>query len=280
MLQLTLEERGAYNTLLDLIYSRGGPVPDDDRWLAGWMGVSLRRWKTLRAALIVKGKVFALNVNGVDCLMNERAADELASTAERRRNLAESGAKGGRKRAETCAKPARNLAETEGKSNENNAPAQATLEAPLKLITYTDTQTETDGGVVAREASQDDWPEGSAKDHADKLVELSESPWLDPHKSQGLVLSVGRLAAWKREGASWEHDVLPAVLAGTRNRRSPVSSWTYFDRAIAQSIADNRRALEIPRHEPGKIVTLHQNSLGEQLYREKQEARRRVLEGK
>lgn len=123
MQMLTLEERGAYNTALDLIYDREGPIPDDARWLAGWMGVSVRKWSAIRAALIVKGKLFALNFNGVDCLMNERAAIELENQAKLVRKLSESGAKGGRTRVEN-----------EKKSSNNNSPALAPLEARLKLI--------------------------------------------------------------------------------------------------------------------------------------------------
>lgn len=129
MLMLTLEERGAYNTLLDLIYDRAGPIPDDSRWLAGWMGVSLKRWSTIRASLLVKDKIFAVNLNGVDSLMNQRAAEEIEKQAKLHRNSRETGAKGGRKRAENAAA-----------SNENSDLVQGTLEGSLKLKTKTQTQ--------------------------------------------------------------------------------------------------------------------------------------------
>lgn len=125
MLSLTLEERGAYNTCLDLIYDREGPIPDDSRWLAGWMGVSARKWATIRASLIDKAKLFALVVNGVPSLMNQRAATELENQSKRARELSENGAKGGRR-----------AAETKAKANENNAPPQA----PVKLSTVTVTE--------------------------------------------------------------------------------------------------------------------------------------------
>src|SRR5688572_31678835 len=38
-MMLTLEEKGAYSLCLDLIYDRGGPIPDDARWLSGVCGV-------------------------------------------------------------------------------------------------------------------------------------------------------------------------------------------------------------------------------------------------
>jgi len=47
-MSLTLEERGAFQTILDLIYDRGSALIDNDRLLAGYMGVSLRKWNSLR----------------------------------------------------------------------------------------------------------------------------------------------------------------------------------------------------------------------------------------
>ncbi|WP_395326915.1 HNH endonuclease [Novosphingobium sp. BL-8H] len=55
---LTLEERGAYQTLQDLMYDRQGPILDAERLLAGYMGVSIRKWRSLRETLLAKGKIF------------------------------------------------------------------------------------------------------------------------------------------------------------------------------------------------------------------------------
>lgn len=126
MLMLTLEERGAYNTLLDLIYTRAGPVPDDERWLAGWMGCSVKKWRLVRFTLLVKAKIYECEHNGQPGLMNERAELEIASASSRRRVAVESGATGGRK-----------SAENRQKSSKNNGRKQATLEGSLKLRTET-----------------------------------------------------------------------------------------------------------------------------------------------
>ena len=91
-----------------------------------------------------------------------------------------------------------------------------------------------------------DWPES---DMLRVLVEEIASPRLDPSKSPGLFQTSGRLAAWKRDGASWQHDVLAVIRAKVGQTGPPISSFKYFDAAIAQSIADNRKALEIPAHE-------------------------------
>lgn len=90
---LSLEEKGSYSLLLDLIYSHGGPIADDDRWLAGICAVSVRKWKSLRERLIRAGKISAENGR----ISNARAEKELVSASETHRKLAESGAKGGSK---------------------------------------------------------------------------------------------------------------------------------------------------------------------------------------
>lgn len=136
------------------------------------------------------------------------------------------------------------------------------------------------GGVGERERVRqtDDWPDGKASDHAEQLLAIVASPWLDPCKSPDLVTTRGRVAAWKRDGASWEHDVLPVVTGLCANRRARISSWKFFDAAIARSIAENRQALEIP--EAGRVVPLRPGgeSFADRNAADIAEARRRVLE--
>jgi hypothetical protein len=121
----------------------------------------------------------------------------------------------------------------------------------------------------------DDWPAGKATDHVRLLVSTVASPRLDPAKSPGLVTTAGRLVAWKREGASWEHDVVPVVTALCAKQRGPVSTWKFFDQAIARSIADNRAALEIP--EAGSVRATGPPNFADKLAAEKAEARRLAL---
>lgn len=115
-MMLSLEEKGAYSLCLDLIYDRGGPIPDDARWLSGVCGVSIRKWNAIRDRLISLGKIYAEN----DLLSNVRADFELVSTELSSRERAESGAKGGRKRAENACQSAKNndLAQAEPKREE------------------------------------------------------------------------------------------------------------------------------------------------------------------
>lgn len=131
MRSLSLEERGAYNTLLDLIYDRGGPVPDDERWLAGWMGCSVRRWNAIRSALIEAGKIELIGEGRGACLTNPRAVSELENQSARRRKNAESGAKGGK---------SRRTADPE--NNKNRDLPEAIAQAKPKLETETVTEIE------------------------------------------------------------------------------------------------------------------------------------------
>lgn len=117
MVGLTLEERGAYVTILNLIYSRGGPIPEDKWWITSQLGCTARTWVKVRAALILKRKLFEVVYNGSPSLMNGRAAHEIAEFSETSRKFSEAGAKGGRNSA--------------AKRNEINAEPEAKLEAGL-----------------------------------------------------------------------------------------------------------------------------------------------------
>lgn len=130
MRRLTLEQRGAYNTLLDLIYSRGGPVPDDDRWLAGYMGVSVRKWLIIRADLISAGRIVAREGRQGPVLSDELAEIEIEKQTTRRRVNAESGRIGGEK-------SSKRIPEIKENKDINQANAQAIAQASLKLETET-----------------------------------------------------------------------------------------------------------------------------------------------
>lgn len=57
MMVLTLEERGAYSTVLDLIYSHDNNLIDDDRFIAGWLRCDVRVWKRIKSRLVELGKI-------------------------------------------------------------------------------------------------------------------------------------------------------------------------------------------------------------------------------
>lgn len=49
MSKLTLEQRGAYDLVLDMTYENGGPIDDDDAHLARQANCSPRKWRAVKA---------------------------------------------------------------------------------------------------------------------------------------------------------------------------------------------------------------------------------------
>jgi uncharacterized protein YdaU (DUF1376 family) len=71
MSELTLEQVGAYNLLIDLLYARDGLVPDDDKLVARLLHRDPRTWRTMKRDLMAAGKIQVtasglLTANGVD----------------------------------------------------------------------------------------------------------------------------------------------------------------------------------------------------------------------
>lgn len=75
---MPFEVKCAYRVVLDLIYMQGGELPDDARYISGLLGCSIRKWKSIREALLEAGK---LSVSG-DFLTNKRAEKELETLAK------------------------------------------------------------------------------------------------------------------------------------------------------------------------------------------------------
>lgn len=75
---LPFELKVTYSFLLDLVYVQSGKLPDDPRYIAGLLGVSVRKWNALRQGLIDAGKIV---VDG-EHLTNYRALSELESLAK------------------------------------------------------------------------------------------------------------------------------------------------------------------------------------------------------
>jgi hypothetical protein len=204
-------------------------------------------------------------VNMASAKADRDLADRKARAAERTR-----------KWREKANKPDRDVTERHGDACDAPPTRSARVVTPFS----SSLRSEEVGGGGGERASEpaDDWPDGKATDHVRLLVAQVASPRLDPSKSPGLVTTAGRLVAWRKEGASWEHDVVPVVTALCAKQRSPVSTWKFFDQAIGRSIADNRAALEIP---DARVVRLHPTgppSFVDKLAAERAEARRKALE--
>ena len=73
MRKLTLEERGAYNTILDLIYIHDGALEDDPRFICHELNTNIRGWSRIKARLLDMGKIYI----HAGHIRNQRADDEV-----------------------------------------------------------------------------------------------------------------------------------------------------------------------------------------------------------
>lgn len=93
MFMLSLEERGAYNTVLDLIYANDDRLVDDDRFLAGHMRCDLRVWKRIKARLVELGKLsleggYIRNIRATSTLMQAAGTADVNATNGRKSGAA------------------------------------------------------------------------------------------------------------------------------------------------------------------------------------------------
>lgn len=144
---LSLEEEAAYLRIVNAIHKHKGPVPDNDRVLAGLFRVSTRKARALVLALMKAGKII---IEGGQ-IWNERARSDLVQRGFVSISRAESGAKGGRTKAENAAKalennnPALAIAstreekrreDTEANASDGDAvdPAKALFDAGIRVL--------------------------------------------------------------------------------------------------------------------------------------------------
>jgi uncharacterized protein YdaU (DUF1376 family) len=221
-MSLSLEERGAYQTLLDLIYDRGGPIPDHERLLAGYMGCSVRKWRTLRDVLIAKRKI-TINSNGE--ISNSRAEKELENDAKTSRKLAENGLKG-----------ARALHEIPKKGNENSESDVATPKPGHGLSQKPEARSHS----LAKaghppEPVRDAVPPGEFEQRCRSLAQIINltRPIAASDRDQ--------LRAWLKEGFHFDwHIVEGAKLVAAREegRGGSVRSFKYLDGGIREYRAE------------------------------------------
>lgn len=87
MADLTLEECGAYNLVLDLIYSREGKLKDDAADISRLLRCDVRVWKRIRRRLMDLGKLYVHGGN----LHNARADKEIDAAQHRLYLAAQAG---------------------------------------------------------------------------------------------------------------------------------------------------------------------------------------------
>jgi uncharacterized protein YdaU (DUF1376 family) len=220
---LSLEERGAYITLCALIYSTGAALRDDERVLARQLGISSRRWRLLRQALLDKRKIEAAD----GLLDNRRCRFELESTMNRLRIARESGSVGGRKSAELRAKSL---------TNKDTSPRepQGTLQGGLNLPSPSPTSVSKDTAAQELPAeAQQDFPTNGTE-----VIDLGKvifGPCLGYLRANGVADKNARslLGSWRKQHGAGA--VIDAVAEAQRQAVSEPVSW--ITAALAKRLA-------------------------------------------
>lgn len=76
MVGMTLEERGVYNTIIDLVYLTWRPLEDSRQYIAGHCGCAVQKLNPIISSLIAKRKLLRFEEGGVWYLSNRRFEDE------------------------------------------------------------------------------------------------------------------------------------------------------------------------------------------------------------
>lgn len=86
-----------------------------------------------------------------------------------------------------------------------------------------------------------------------QLADEIRSPFLDPNKSQSLVMSGGVVANWIAAGADYERDIVPTVrriMAGKASKGQHIRAWGYFTDAVREAAA-----ARLASEQPMQIIT-------------------------
>jgi uncharacterized protein YdaU (DUF1376 family) len=225
---LTLEQRGAYTTILDLLYDSGWEVgiPDRERWIAGHLNVSVRRWRGLRDELIAAGKIDIIDGQ----ISNFRYRKERENAASLSRKRSESGASGGEKSGETRRKAAENR--QSGEANASDLPLYARAsEAEL------DTDTEEKKRIAA--AALDAEVGGVAVDAVSLAPVFARAAGVSifPNRARHFADQLDVIREWLTLGLDPTDDIIPALQRKVMDNPGERHSLAYFTPMLADMAA-------------------------------------------
>lgn len=93
----------------------------------------------------------------------------------------------------------------------------------------------------------------------ERCLEVAGPGLGDPAKCAGLHLTKPRILSWLNAGYDLELDILPVIAARTaKPQRPPITTWSYFDAAIAEQAAKNRAPM--PRAKSSSVHKISEKS--------------------
>jgi uncharacterized protein YdaU (DUF1376 family) len=225
------EQIGAYIVVINLIYARNGPIPNDARWLSGHMGCSPKMAKKLVESLAERGRIGISN----GTIHDDRADAELAISVENSLKNSRNGKTGGEKRAEK-----------ERLAKENSGLDQAGLKPKRE---EENREEEEDDVVVGADASEREvLPEDSIATINGKIDlnrfagVCARTGGVDLVQPGHIGAAVDLVKAWFALGADPDF-ILQTIREGVMAATEPISSLKYFNTRLRTAIA-KRKALE------------------------------------
>jgi uncharacterized protein YdaU (DUF1376 family) len=239
MAELSLAERGAYNTLIDLLYTRDGLVPDDDVLVARMMRCHWREWRTIKKQLIALHKVRVIDGR----LMANRVTETLDEASKYAQDH-------GKEPARLPQEPVKNAA---GLFQESKSPNE--INGPKNTTTTTVTTIAERGGRRGVRAGASD---------VELDLEISiELAAIAGHPTDPKIWPGGwcgtphQVRKWFNEGYSREEILLGAREAMGKKRDGPPYTANFFDNQIARTAARMRRPVPNVVEIPAATVEVH-----------------------
>jgi uncharacterized protein YdaU (DUF1376 family) len=226
--EMSLELKGAYIMVLNLMYTRGGPVSDEPGFLSRYVGCSVRKWKQVRDELVAMGKLHVQN----GMISNSRADEVL----EKQRTYQD-------KQAENRARPNKNNAEetpartTRAKSEPDTEVRDDLIPAPAFDFSNVD-----GSDLDQLEAACRKWANGSLVQTAGPMVLAPIVRLLKPNSGPTCTMEDVRNGIMKA--------------AESLHRRGERVNIAYFEKPILQARDERLR----PNPEPEIINGGHERS--------------------
>lgn len=222
-MNLSLEERGAYTTILDLLYRDGEPLADNEHFLAGWMQVSVRKYRLLRDRLLELGK---LHHTKDGKLTNRRFEDEQKKADSIAESRVESAKIGREKIAEKKKNVKENNEASQQTRQQNPRNTRATLRDSEDSTVKAELYEPRAGAAAAQNQNSENQFAHNVAAVEDALASATGLNLLNPFAIDQLQF----------EGVSLELDVLPTVKAiMARRKADPPKTWSYFVPAIREA---------------------------------------------
>lgn len=281
MFELNLEQRGAYGTIIDLIYSRAGDLPFDLELLKKHLQVNARVVKRLVDELVALDKIQI-----VDGVIRTRRSDvEIQSRlsvinaqseggkqgAEKRWNsdaqgsfeevspkfeesLSKKSAKSGEKLPEFSPKLSPNLPETQTGNGEKPPKTAKVTHSADRLTRARESESEKEKESTPSteslnsEASKTKNPLDGDDDILNRVNVLAKIAGLNLTRPEKLATALDQLREWLGEGIDFERDILPTIKARSADNPSEtVHSLRYFDAAVRKRFGLSSQGIAAPK---------------------------------